>query len=176
MPEKPDIPAGTIKGPGRFPHEFVFVTRDSDRARVGEFVYYEASVAGRPRQIVGTITSRALVRSLPDSFLVDPATAPSSVSSLIGLGDGAEIFEITVETIGYFSSELGDFVNPRIPPRSGDPVRLASSETLAGMLSPRKMGERGSAHLGSLLTRDAGEVPVVVSVKDVVSTHLAVLA
>ena len=29
---------------------------------------------------------------------------------------------------------------------------------------------------GSLLTREAGEVPVVLSVKDVVSTHLAILA
>ena len=176
MPELPDIPAGTIKGPGKLPHEFVFVTRDSDRARIGEFVYYEAAVAGVTRQIVGTITSRALVRSLPDSFLVDPATSPSSVSSLIGLGEGAEIFEITVETIGYFSIELGDFVNPRVPPRAGDQIRLASSETLSAMLSPRKTGESGSAHLGSLLTRDTGDVPVVVSVKDVVSTHLAVLA
>ena len=34
----------------------------------------------------------------------------------------------------------------------------------------------GSAHVGSLLTREAGEVPVVLSIKDVVSTHLAILA
>ncbi len=34
----------------------------------------------------------------------------------------------------------------------------------------------GSAHVGSLLTRNAGEVPVVLSIKDVVSTHLAILA
>jgi DNA helicase HerA-like ATPase len=34
----------------------------------------------------------------------------------------------------------------------------------------------GSAHVGSLLTRSSGEVPVVLSIKDVVSTHLAILA
>ena len=53
---------------------------------------------------------------------------------------------------------------------------LASSETLAGVLSPKRAGETGAAHVGSLLTREAGEVPVVLSIKDVVSTHLAILA
>ena len=38
------------------------------------------------------------------------------------------------------------------------------------------MAETGSAHIGSLLTRGVNEVPVVLSVKDVVSTHLAILA
>jgi hypothetical protein len=38
------------------------------------------------------------------------------------------------------------------------------------------MSNVGSAHIGSLLTRNAGEVPVVLSIKDVVSTHLAILA
>ncbi|HEX9918955.1 MAG TPA: ATP-binding protein, partial [Pyrinomonadaceae bacterium] len=61
-------------------------------------------------------------------------------------------------------------------PEAGAGVRLASSETLAGVLSARRVGEHGSAHLGSLLTRAAGEVPVVLSVKEVVSTHLAILA
>ena len=87
-----------------------------------------------------------------------------------------EIYEITVSTVGYFSTRLNDFVNPRIPPQPGDPIYLASSETLSRMLSPRQLSEPGSAHIGSLLTRDHGEVPIVLSVKDVVSTHLAILA
>jgi hypothetical protein len=117
------------------------------------------------------------VRNLPDAFLSDPQISPSVVSSLIGLStDCGELYEITVEAIGYFSSTLGDFVNPRIPPNPGDPVFLASSETLAAVLSPRRAGNTGSAHVGSLLTRNAGEVPVVLSIKDVVSTHLAILA
>src|SRR5688572_15148257 len=172
-----DSLAGTVKGPGERPHEYLFITADNRRARIGEFVYYAAHDGDEERRILGNITSRRLVRNLPDAFLSDPETPPAIVSALIGLdGDGCELYEITVETIGYFSRALGDFVNPRIPPQPGDPVFLAASETLAGVLSPRRAGETGAAHVGSLLTRRKGEVPVVLSVKDVVSTHLAILA
>jgi uncharacterized protein len=172
-----DILTGTVKGPGQLPHEYLFITRDNVRTRIGEFVYYEAQVGDERRPIVGTINSRKLVRSLPDAFLADPSTPPSAVSSLIGIdGDTPEIYEITVETIGYFSRKLNDFVNPRIPPQPGDQIFLAASETLSEMLSARRVSTSGSAHIGSLLTREPGEVPVVLSVRDVVSTHLAILA
>ncbi|MDQ3651939.1 MAG: ATP-binding protein, partial [Acidobacteriota bacterium] len=173
----PDTLTGTVKGPGERPHEYLFITADNRRARIGEFVYYTAQDATDSRRILGNITGRRLVRNLPDAFLADPETPPSIVSSLIGLdGDGCELYEITVETIGYFSERLGNFVNPRIPPQPGDAVFLASSETLANVLSSRRVSETGAAHVGSLLTRDAGEVPVVMSIKEVVSTHLAILA
>ena len=109
--------------------------------------------------------------------MADPNTPPAMISSLIGLdSEGCEIYEIEVETIGYFSDTLKDFVNPRIPPNPGQAIHLATSEDLSKMLSPKQTAEAGSAHIGSLLTRDQGEVPVVLSVKDVVSTHLAILA
>lgn len=172
-----DFLTGTVKGPGEMPHEYLFITKDNEKTRIGEFVYYTAKVGGSNQQIIGTIKSRKLVRNLPDVFLSDPNTPPALVSSLIGLdGDGCEIYEITVETIGFFDRTVKDFNNPRIPPNPGQPIYLASSETLAEMLSPRKSEELGSAHIGSLLTREKGEVPVVLSVKDVVSTHLAILA
>ncbi|HZT59264.1 MAG TPA: ATP-binding protein [Pyrinomonadaceae bacterium] len=172
-----DALTGTVKGPGELPHEYLFITADNLRARIGEFVYYTARDGSEERRIIGNVTARRLVRNLPDTFLSDPETPPALVSSLIGLeGEGCELYEITVETIGYFNKALGDFVNPRIPPRPGDPVFLASSKTLSDCLSPRHAGETGSAHVGSLLTREAGEVPVVLSIKDVVSTHLAILA
>lgn len=171
-----DFLTGTVKGPGEMPHEYLFITKDNKKTRIGEFVYYRADVGDEQRQIIGTIKSRKLVRNLPDAFLSDPNTPPSLVSSLIGLDDAQEIYEITVETIGYFSRTLKDFVNPRIPPNPGDAIFLASSETLAQMLSPKTQEQVGSAHIGSLLTREQGEVPVVLSVKDVVSTHLAILA
>lgn len=173
----PDALTGTVKGPGERPHEYLFITADNRGARVGEFVYYTARDGESERRILGNITARRLVRQLPDAFLADPETPPAIVSSLIGLdGEGCELYEITVESIGYFSEKLGDFVNPRIPPQPGDPVFLASSETLAGVLSPRRAGDVGAAHVGSLLTRAAGEVPIVLSIRDVVSTHLAILA
>ena len=172
-----DTLTGIVKGPGERPHEYLFITAANAHARIGEFVYYVARDGDNPRQILGNITSRRLVRHLPDAFLSDPQTSPSVVSSLIGLSvDCGELYEITVEAIGYFSPALGDFVNPRIPPNPGDSVFLASSETLSGVLSPRHAGEVGSAHVGSLLTRSVDEVPVVLSIKDVVSTHLAILA
>jgi DNA helicase HerA-like ATPase len=172
-----DTLTGTVKGPGELPHEYLFITADNTGTRIGEFVYYVARDGDNERHIIGNITSRRLARNLPDVFLSDPEIPPAVVSSLIGLNpDCGELYEITVETIGYFSGVLGDFVNPRIPPNPGDPVFLASSETLSGVLSPRRMHDQGSAHVGSLLTRSAGEVPVVLSIKDVVSTHLAILA
>lgn len=171
-----DILTGTIKGPGELPHEYLFITKDNKRTRIGEFVYYEAKDGDETRQIIGTIKGRKLIRNLPDTFLSDPNTPPALVSSLIGLEDAEEIYEITVETIGFYDKSVKDFNNPRIPPNPGDACYLASSETLAEMLSPKKAEELGSAHIGSLLTRKKGEVPVVLSVKDVVSTHLAILA
>ena len=168
---------GTVKGPGELPHEYLFITRDNTHTRIGEFVYYTAKDGEDKRRIVGTINRRRLIRNLPDAFLSDPTTPPAMVSSMIGLNGGQpEIYEITVSTIGFFDETLKDFVNPRIPPDPGDEIYLTSSETLAEMLSPRRVGEEGSAHIGSLLTRKAGEVPVVLSIKEVVSTHLAVLA
>lgn len=168
---------GTVKGPGKLPYEYHFITRDNRRSRIGEFVFYECEDAGADVRIVGTITSRRLVRGMPDAFLADSEVAPSELAGLLGIGDStSEIYEISVETIGYFDGTLGDFVNPRIPPQPGDRVRLASSSTLSEMLSSKRIGELGSAHIGSLLTRDSGAVPVVLSIKDVVSTHLAILA
>ena len=172
-----DFLTGTVKGPGEMPHEYLFITKDNEKTRIGEFVYYQAKVGDKERRIIGTIKGRKLVRNLPDAFLSDPNTPPSMVSSLIGLdGDGCEIYEIQVETIGFFDTTVKDFNNPRIPPNPGQAVFLASSETLSQMLSAKKSLETGSAHIGSLLTREAGEVPIVLSVKDVVSTHLAILA
>lgn len=172
-----DFLIGTVKGPGELPHEFLFITTDNVKTRIGEFVYYTAQDGDKERQIIGTINKRRLVRNLPDDFFADPAASPAMISSLIGLdGAVAEIYEISVETIGYFSAAMGDFVNPRIPPTPGDTVSLASSELLSTVLSPRKEAERGSAHIGSLLTRAQDEVPIVLSVKDVVSTHVAILA
>src|SRR5262245_31896136 len=172
-----EILIGTVKGPGENPHEFTFITTDNTQTRIGEFVYYNANDGENDLRIVGTIAERCLVRNLPDSFLADPETPPALVSSLIGLGEeGLEIFEITVETIGYFSESIGDFINPRIPPMTGQAVLLASNEMLAKMLSPKQRAQVGGAHIGWLLTRKKDEVPVVLSVKDVVSTHLAILA
>ena len=111
---------GTVQRSGELPRR---LSNGDTGGRIGEFVYYVARDGEHERHIIGNITSRKLVRNLPDVFLSDPEIPPSVVSSLIGLdSDCGELYEITVETVGYFSSVLGDFVNPRIPPNPGDPV------------------------------------------------------
>jgi uncharacterized protein len=167
-----DTLIGTVKGPGEKPQEFLFITPDSSRTRIGEFVYYEAE----SRPIIGNITERRLVRSLPDGFLADPNTPPHFIAELVGLDPNCELYEVTVTTIGYYDESISDFINPRIPPRPGQSVFLTSNRTLTRVLSPLLEGEIGAACIGSLLTRGPDEVPVVLSVKDVVSTHLAILA
>lgn len=163
---------GTVKGPGERPHEYLFITTDNERTRLGEFVYYEIS----GRAIIGNINGRALSRSLPDEFLADPNTPPQIIAELIGLNDCNELYEVTVATIGYYDETIGDFINPRIPPNPGQNIFLATNEMLSHVLSAHPAGAAGAAHLGSLLTREQGEVPIVLSVKDIVSTHLAILA
>ena len=126
---------GTVKGPGLLPHEYLFLTRDNRTTRIGEFVYYAAEVDGEVRHMIGTIKGRSLNRGLPDAFLAEANIHPADIASMLGIEPDPEIYQITVETIGYFSKSLGNFVNPRIAPTPGDRVMVASGETLAEMLS-----------------------------------------
>ncbi len=171
-------PLGTTKGPGETPHEYVFVTPDRDEAaKVGEFVYYEASVDGEARRVLGRITGRDPVRLLPDGFMADPGVPPEEIAAMIGYtGQDQELFAVTVTVLGYYNPVLGDFINPRLPPRLGTPIHIADSEMLAQVLSKRAVGEVGAAHIGSLLSRPLGEVPVALDLRAITSTHLAIIA
>jgi DNA helicase HerA-like ATPase len=169
---------GTVKGPGETPHEFTFIAPDPERrVKHGEFVYYLAQVDGEERQILGRITGRQSVKLFPDSFMADPAVPPSEVAVLLGYdSEENELFEITVAVLGYHSQAMGDFINPRVPPAGGSPIYIADDELLTAVLSKRKVRERGSAHLGSLLSRPPAAVPVVLDVRGFTSTHLAIIA
>ncbi|MEJ7700326.1 MAG: hypothetical protein WKF71_11870 [Pyrinomonadaceae bacterium] len=39
-----DFLTGTVKGPGEMPHEYLFITKDNNKTRIGEFVYYAAKI------------------------------------------------------------------------------------------------------------------------------------
>lgn len=170
-------PIGTTKGPGETPLEYVFISPDHDqRLKVGEFVYYVAPQDAQQRPIYGRITERRPVRLYPDEFMADPAVPPQAVAALFGYDGDGELFEVSVRTLGYFDSELRTFVNPRIPPRVGWPIHLASDAQLAQILNKRQPGEVGAVHVGSLLSRAADAVPIVLSGRDFTSTHLAILA
>ncbi len=169
---------GTVKGPGETPHEFTLIAPDAERRiKHGEFVYYLANVDGEERKILGRVTGRVSVKLFPDSFMADPNVAPSEIAALLGYdSDANELFEITVAVLGYHSRSMGDFINPRVPPAGGSPIYIADDELLIDVLSKRKQSERGSAHLGSLLSRTPGAVPVALDVRGFTSTHLAIIA
>jgi DNA helicase HerA-like ATPase len=177
-------PVGITKGPGETTHEYTFVSRDDEQGlKNGEYVYYELDVsddltqtASRQR-VLGRIMKRVPLQLYPDTFLAEPEIPPDQVAAMVGYDARSnDLFELHVAIMGYFDLGTGSFVNPWIPPQSGKQIYLADDEMLAGILSPRKNGQAGSATIGSLLTRAPGAVPVVLSVKDVVSTHMAIIA
>ncbi len=169
---------GTVKGPGETPNEFTIIAPDPERrVKHGEFVYYEADVDGARRPILGRITARRAVKLYPDGFMADPNVPPREVATLLGFDSSDdELFEMTVTVLGYHSKTFGDFINPRVPPAGGAAVYIADDEFLTSVLSKTSKGELGSAHLGSLLSREAEAVPIALDVRGFTSTHLAIIA
>ncbi|MBF2074213.1 MAG: ATP-binding protein [Synechococcales cyanobacterium C42_A2020_086] len=174
-------PIGTVKGPGENANQYVFITADNRQVKIGEFVYYEVHRPKDPYlpnclQILGKICDRCLIDHLPDRIFADTEISPEAIAALVGfVHPNPEIYEVTVEVIGYFHPALG-FMNPRLTPDPGVKVYLASDESLKRVLSKKQPGEVGAAHIGSLLLREAGAVPVALDVKELVSTHMAILA
>ncbi len=182
-------PVGITKGPGEATHEFTFVSRDDEQVlKNGEYVYYELSESGAtdpnlngdtalPRRVLGRIIKRIPLQLYPDTFLAEPEISPTQVAAMVGYDALTnELFELHVAIMGYYEQATGSFINPWIPPQSGKQIFLADDDMLSGILSRRRAGQNGSAIIGSLLTRPPGAVPVVLSVKDLVSTHLAIIA
>ncbi|HEX9016845.1 MAG TPA: ATP-binding protein [Chloroflexota bacterium] len=172
------FPIGTAKGPGEKPQEYTFITPDRDNAvKAGEFVYYRALADGAERDIIGRVSQRRPARLYPDEFSADPVVPPAAIAAALGYTSAeAELFEVTVTLLGYFDDHLRCFVNPRIQPREGWPIYLVPDEVLTKALNPRALGSAGSVHVGHLLSRPGNRVPVVLSARDLVSTHLAIIA
>src|SRR6185312_8750469 len=187
-------PVGITKGPGETIHEYTLISRDEERLlKNGEYVYYELDAAtnaaahglngasdahaSAPRRVLGRILRRVPVQLFPDTFLSEPEVAPAQVAALVGYDMRAsDLFELHVAIMGYYDEALDSFVNPWIPPSSGTPIYLAEDAWLATVLSRKQTGQTGSAVIGSLLTRPPSAVPVVLDVKELVSTHLAIIA
>ncbi|MGD1863999.1 MAG: ATP-binding protein, partial [Phormidesmis sp.] len=168
---------GTVKGPGENGNQYVFITSDNRQVKIGEFVYYEVnSPAGEPLQILGKISDRKLSDHLPDRIFADAEISPDAIAALVGFSHpNPEIYEVTVDVIGYFNPALG-FINPRLTPMPGARVLITDDETLKQVVNKKQPGDVGSAQVGSLLLRPGGAVPVALDVKELVSTHMAILA
>lgn len=180
-------PVGITKGPGETTHEYTFVSRDdAQELKNGEYVYYELTdpehthkhgTTASLRRVLGRIIKRLPLQLYPDTFLGEPDIAPSQVAAMVGYHSPTnELFELHVAIMGYYEYTTGSFINPWIPPQSGKQIFLADDQMLAEILSRKRNKEPGSATIGSLLTRPPENVPIVLSVKDVVSTHLAIIA
>src|SRR5437016_2981440 len=129
------------------------------------------------RRVLGRIIKRVPLQLYPDTFLAEPEISPAEVAAMVGYDARAnELFELHVAIMGYYDAPTASFINPWIPPQSGKQIFLADDEMLAQILSRKREGQPGSATIGSLLTRAPGAVPIVLSVKDLVSTHLAIIA
>lgn len=167
---------GTVKGPGETGNQYVFITANNRHVKIGEFVYYDVADGEQRLQILGKIAERRLIEHLPDRIFADTEISPEAIAALVGFAyPNPEIYEVTVEVVGYFHPGLG-FVNPRRAPDPGEKVYLANDQGLQQILNRKQPGEIGSAHIGSLLLRENGAVPIAVDVKELVSTHMAILA
>jgi uncharacterized protein len=182
-------PVGITKGPGESTHEYTFVSRDDEQElKNGEYVYYELTSPDEggvnannapifARRVLGRIIKRVPLKLYPDTFLAEPEISPTQVAAMVGYDARAnELFELHVAIMGYYEPATGSFINPWIPPQSGKQIFLADDEMLSHILSRKRAGQDGSATIGSLLTRSPDAVPIVLSVKDIVSTHLAIIA
>src|SRR5436305_4104157 len=183
-------PVGITKAPCESTHEYTFVSRDdAQELKNGEYVYYELSGVDeggvtRPddastfaRRVLGRIIKRVPLTLYPDTFLAEPEISPAQVAAMVGYDARAnELFELHVAIMGYYEPTTGSFINPWIPPQSGKQIFLADDEMLSLILSRKRAGQDGSSTIGSLLTRAPDAVPIVLSVKDIVSTHLAIIA
>ena len=180
-------PVGITKGPGETTHEYTFVSRDDAQVlKNGEYVYYELSdpdlsgVNGNRaplRRVLGRVMKRVPLQLYPDTFLGEPEISPAQVAAMVGYNSLTnELFELHVAIMGYYDSVTGSFINPWIPPQSGKQIFLADDAMLAQILSRKQDRQPGSATIGSLLTRPPDTVPIVLSVRDVVSTHMAIIA
>ena len=105
---------GTVKGPGENGNQYLFITADNRQVKIGEFVYYQVpapETRGRGIQmldILGKISDRRLSDHLPDRIFADTEISPEAIASLIGFTDPSpEIYEVTVDVIGYFNPALG---------------------------------------------------------------------
>lgn len=172
---------GTVKGPGEDGNQYVFITADNRYVKIGEFVYYQAEVTTLDQRvdcwcILGKISGRRLIDHLPDRIFADTQISPDTIAALVGFAyPNPEIYEVTVDVIGYFHPKLG-FMNPRKAPDPGAKVYLADDAMLQGILNKKQPGEVGSAHIGSLLLREGAAVSIALDVKELVSTHMAILA
>ncbi len=162
---------GLVKGPAEMPYEFKFITPDNELLKNGEFVYYIYN----GRKVICRVVKRVPLRQYPDLFLSNPSVMPERILRTIGISNREyDLYEIRAVIMGFFDKKLG-FINPRIPPKTGQPVFIAEKEVIEEALLKKKVGEFGSMHIGYLLNREEN-IPIAIDTALAVSEHVAILA
>jgi DNA helicase HerA-like ATPase len=177
---------GIVSEPGDEANEFVFVTPDDTEIKNGEFIYYTGSVevenddgevVERTEKIFARVTGREQKRGYPDQFMSDPGVSPESVAGKLGIAtEGVDLYRLTATVIGFYDDRLNDFTNPRIVPKPGTEVELATDEDLEEYLTEADEQQDGSAYIGDLLHRPPGSTDIHLPIDNFASTHLSILA
>jgi DNA helicase HerA-like ATPase len=177
---------GIVSEPGDEANEFVFVTPDDTEIKNGEFIYYTGSVevenddgevVERTEKIFARVTEREQKRGYPDQFMSDPGVSPESVAGKLGIAtEGVDLYRLTATVIGFYDDRLNDFTNPRIVPKPGTEVELATDEDLEKYLTEADEKQDGSAYIGDLLHRPPGSTDIHLPIDNFASTHLSILA
>ena len=146
---------------------FTFITRE--HLKTWEFIHYQTD----RQQILCRVAETEPLTEYPVEFLLDTAIVPADVAEFCGFDPGDfEYFMTKGVVIGYFDERLGEFINPRMNPAAGTVIHRSAAEQLLD-INKAQSGEIGSATIGTITGTD---FEVVLSVKDVVSQHLSVIA
>src|SRR5208337_933270 len=106
-------------------------------------------------------------------FLMNSELDPKDILAFSGMDtEDYSKYLLTASIVGYFNEALREFKHPRTMPDSGELVYLAE-ESILKDVSKKLPQSPGSATVGAVLGTD---VPVVLSVRDIVSQHLSIIA
>ena len=162
-------PAGIVRDVEE--NEINFVS--PHKFKTGEFVTYRDRWVDPDRYVLCRITYSKSLKTFPDEFIEAAEISPKELMQFAGM-DTEEYDQhlMTALVVGYFNEKLQEFKHPRTMPDSGEIIFTAGPEVLKN-ISKVQAESRGAAALGTIPGTD---VPVVISVKDIVSQHVSVIA
>ncbi len=152
-------------------NDLIFVA--SVKLKSGDFVAYRDRWVDPERYVLCRVRYAQSLKTFPDEFLMNSELDPKEILAFSGMDtEDYSKYLLTASIVGYFNESLKEFKHPRTMPDSGELVYLAE-ESILKDVSKMLPGSIGSAAVGAVLGTD---VPVVLSVRDIVSQHLSIIA
>ncbi|MCD1295210.1 ATPase [Methanocella sp. CWC-04] len=145
----------------------------SIKLKSGDFVIYRDRWVDNERPVLCRVNYARSLRTYPDEFIMNSDISPAQILEFSGMdADDYSKYLITASVIGYFNEAFKEFRHPRTMPDSGESIYPADNNSLKDICKIG-YGSKGSAFIGTI---PGSDVPVAISVKDVVSQHLSVIA